>query len=167
MVTFAERLKLILDQKGLSQAEAARLIGVTQQSINYIINNNLATSKMAPKFAESLHVNPEWLIFGKGTPESTAIYEIPIIHSAHMLEKFLANELKEVNAVTTTDRYLGTHAFAYLLQPTELIICAEQGFNSSLVEYLCLDAKEIYIAKEPESKACYPIFEWRKRYEKF
>ena len=65
----ADRLRFVLYQKKLSQAEAARRSGISQQAFNYIIKNDLEKSKLSSQIAVSLEVNPEWLIYGKGNWE--------------------------------------------------------------------------------------------------
>ena len=129
-MSFSKRLKEILEQKNLTQAEVAKLCGVSQQSINYIINNKLKSSKLAPILAEALKINPEWLTYGKGRQETAPIYELPILHSVYMLKKFTGDTLPHDNLeFTTIDQFLGPTAFAYLLKPTKMIICTDKRLN--------------------------------------
>lgn len=169
MITLSERLHFILDKKGLSQSEAARLIGISQQSLSYIINNKLNASKMSPKIAEALDINPEWLIFGKGKPEMTTAYELPIIHSPYMLEKYLDGELSEDSTdYTVIDVYLGDQAFAYLIRPTEIVICGLPDFVKEQRDHLTLTNGTVDVTQtHKDAEHSFPIFEWRRRNEKF
>jgi len=169
MSTLAARLSFILEKKSLSQSEAARLIGISQQSLSYIINKNLTSSKIAPQIAEALDINPEWLICGTGKPEIASVYELPIIHSPYMLEKFLDGDLKlDSVEFTVIDKYLGNGAFAYLTEPTEMVVCSVSNFIKNPAEFLVLDNGNVSVSQKViKTMTAFPIFEWRRRYEKF
>lgn len=64
-----DRIKATLALRGLSQAELARLAGVKQQTISYIVNTEAAagSSRYTTKIAEVLGVNPGWLLTGDGS----------------------------------------------------------------------------------------------------
>ena len=166
-MSFSKRLKQIIDKKRISQAEAARLCGIAQQSMNYILKNDLKSSKLAPQIADALAVNPEWLIYGEGRPEIAIVNEIPIIHSVYMLKKYICHSLPlETLEFTVIDTFLGNKSFAYLIKPTKMAICTDNfdGFKHS--EYLSLKDNETIITTKP-IKISFPIFEWRERYEDF
>lgn len=165
MNTFAERLKQAIAKRGISQAEAARLSGIAQQSFNYIISNNLKSSKLAPQIASSLSINPEWLILGQGKFEESKIYELPIFHSPYLLKKFIKMELDENSLdyiVTNFD--LGDRAFAYLLETRKMAICSIKIINNQnqKMEYLTIDDLTISVT-ETKGDLSFPIFEWRIR----
>lgn len=165
MNTFAERLKLAITKKGISQAEAARACGIAQQSLNYIIANNLKSSKLAPQIAASLKINPEWLILGHGRFEENRIYELPIIHSVYMLKKYIKNELdKNSLEYTVINVDLGNMAFAYLLENKKMVICSNENFytQNEATEYLNITEM---VASITNTKGIFsfPIFEWRTR----
>lgn len=167
METFAERLKIAIDKRAISQTEAARRIGISQQSINYIINNNLKNSKLAPKIAGALGINPEWLIYGKGKFEETKIYEIPIIHSLYMLNKFLKGAIDEkLVDCTIIDAYLGDQMFAYLIEPQKMVICYKDNGICTPCQYLTIRNSLVLITDEKQDFS-FPIFEWRTRYVDF
>jgi len=166
MKTFAERLKIAISKRGISQAEAARMCGIAQQSLNYIITNNLNSSKLAPLIASSLGINPEWLILGVGKFEECKIYELPIIHSPYMLSKFMKRELDE-NSLTYTviNDYIGDCAFAYLIENRKMVICttnASRAYNNNKIEYLNIEGM-VATVTEKEGGFSFPIFEWRIR----
>lgn len=169
MSTFAERLKVALEKRKLSQAMAARYCGLTQQSINYIINNNLGSSKLAPRIAAALGINPDWLIYGRGRFEETKVYEIPIFTDPNVLWRFIKNTFDGEDQInyTVTEKYLGSQPFAYLTSPNKLAIC---GDSEVLVkeqhEYLTLKDSKILITTDKQ-EISFIIFEWRVRHENF
>ena len=166
-MSFSKRLKQLIEDKGLSQAEAARLCGIAQQSMNYILKNDLKSSKIAPQIADALNINPEWLIYGEGRPDVIVTNEIPIIHSPYMLKKYMADSLaQESLELTIIDKFLGNKAFAYLVKPTKMAICADSVGEIQPKEYLTLKNNEVIVATN-RTKVSFPIFEWRERYEDF
>ena len=166
-MSFSERLKKILCVKGLSQAQAAKVCGIAQQSMNYIINSDLKSSKLAPQIASALDVNPDWLIYGTGRPDILKISNIPLLHSVSMLKKFIRGNLPvDLLDFTVIDTYLGSNAFSYLFKPKEMLICSDNTHEIINSEYLTLENDEIAITKQAK-KISFPIFERRKRYEYF
>lgn len=166
-MSFSNRLKQYLEDHGISQAKAAKKCGIAQQSLNYILNNNLTSSKLAPKIAETLAINPDWLIYGHGKPEITFIQEIPIIHSPYMLKKFLSGNLPENTLEhTVSDTFLGNKAFAYLIESKKIILCYDNNQSTCSENYLTLSENEVNISSE-KKEFSFPIFEWRERYEAF
>ena len=166
-MSFSKRLKQVIENKNISQAEAARLCGIAQQSMNYILKNDLKSSKLAPQIADALNINPEWLIYGEGRPDMIVANEIPIIHSPYMLKKYIADALPQDSLeLTIVDKFLGNKAFAYLIKPTKMAICADSNDEIQPSEYLTLKDNEIIISAKP-AKISFPIFEWRERYEDF
>lgn len=165
MNTFAERLKLAITKRGISQAEAARVCGIAQQSLNYIIANNLKSSKLAPQIAASLKINPEWLILGHGRFEENKIYELPIIHSVYILKKYLKNEVdKNSLEYTAINIDLGSTAFAYLLENKKMVICTTELVytQNQGTEYLNIEEMVVNITNT-KGAFSFPIFEWRTR----
>ena len=166
-MSFSARLKQVIEKKNLSQAEAARICGIAQQSMNYILNSNLKSSKLAPQIADALNINPEWLIFGQSRPEIPTANEIPIIHSAYMLKKHITGLLaQETIDFTLIDSFLGNKAFAYLIKPTKMIICSDKSQKFERCEYLSLENDEVSVS-QTETIVSFPIFEWRERYGDF
>lgn len=163
MNTFAERLKIAIKKRGISQAEAARLCGIAQQSLNYMISNNLVSSKLAPKIASALGISPEWLILGYGKFEESKIYELPIIHSVYMLKKFLKKEIDENSiSYTVINICLGDSSFAYLLEAQKIAICATEIIDTKKIEYLNFVDSTVTVTNE-KGELSFPIFEWRYR----
>jgi len=76
MSTFAERLKLYIDLRGSSPAKLARAAGIKAPSMTAWLDNSTKPEnvKAAPllRAAAHLHVDPHWLITGRGRPEPAA-----------------------------------------------------------------------------------------------
>jgi transcriptional regulator with XRE-family HTH domain len=68
MSTFGERVRLLLLEKRISQAELARQVGTKQQTISYLVKSNGAaqTSRYCAQIANVLKVNSLWLQTGEG-----------------------------------------------------------------------------------------------------
>ena len=168
MQNFSDRLKNTLKKKGLSQRKAAKMCGVSQQSFNYTINKGKKSPQLAVNLSNILNISPEWLISGKGRPEVPSVYAIPIIHSAYMLRKYLNNALAEDEKMqfTFSDGFLGNMAFAYLIKPKEIVVCADNSAAHTAEQFLSFSAEEGAVAitaKPIKSKLSFPIIEWRKR----
>lgn len=66
-IEFAERLKVALYQSGVTQAELAGCIGVSQGVVSNIINAKAKKpTKYALQIAQALGVNYQWLRYGAG-----------------------------------------------------------------------------------------------------
>ena len=67
MSELGTRVKRMLQEKGMTQAQLARLVGTKQQTISYICNQEhpATTSRYSTKIAEILGVNPAWLATGQ------------------------------------------------------------------------------------------------------
>lgn len=166
-MSFSIRLKEILNSKNLSQRQAAKICGISQQAIHYIIKSDLSNSKLAPQIASALNINLDWLIYGMGKPDLLQISNIPILYSVYMLREFLQGDLtNELLELTIIDTYLGDNAFAYLFKSKEMLICADNTHQISNTDYLTLHKNEIIITKQ-SNKLSFPIFERRKRCEDF
>lgn len=77
MTTLAERLATLMAEKGLSQAELARIIGVKQPSIFKILSGQTLNPKNILEIATALEVNPHWLKTGEGEPDAEFIAYVP------------------------------------------------------------------------------------------
>lgn len=86
MPTFGDRIRTLLAEKGISQAELARQVGTKQQTISYIVRGDgpAQTSRYAAKIAAVLNVNPLWLQTGEGRQTD------PIVPTAHSASSSLA-----------------------------------------------------------------------------
>lgn len=75
MNEFGKRVREMLEVRGMTQSELARLVGTKQQTINYIVHSDAParSSKYATRIAEALGVNPVWLQTGKGDRNSPVV----------------------------------------------------------------------------------------------
>jgi transcriptional regulator with XRE-family HTH domain len=168
MKTFAKRLQMAIEKLGISQAEAARRCGVSQQSINYIISNDLKHSKLAVGIAASLNINPDWLIYGEGKFKETTCYEIPVLGSVYELLKYLNNDIdKDTIRTIMVDTYLGDLAFAYLVEANKMAICCKKEYDIEPMDYLCISGVSAEINQTPMSDLSFSIIEWRTRRANF
>ena len=69
MATLSERLTSLMYEKGISQAELARLIGIKQPSVFKILNGETRNPKKILEIATVLNVDPHWLKTGEGDPD--------------------------------------------------------------------------------------------------
>ncbi|WP_281537191.1 helix-turn-helix domain-containing protein [Parasutterella excrementihominis] len=72
MNSISERLKYALDLRGMSAAELARKLGVSKTSVSLWLSSttkDLAATN-ALNAAKILEVDPYWLVFGTGGPET-------------------------------------------------------------------------------------------------
>ena len=69
MTTLSERLTSLMNEKGISQAELARLIGIKQPSVFKILSGETRNPKKILEIATALNVDPHWLKTGEGDPD--------------------------------------------------------------------------------------------------
>ena len=69
MTTLSERLTSLMNEKGISQAELARLIGIKQPSVFKILSGETRNPKKILEIATALNVDPHWLKTGEGGPD--------------------------------------------------------------------------------------------------
>ncbi len=91
MTTLSERIKLALAEQHISQAELARRLGVTRQSVSLWCSSpsmELSASN-ALRLAQELEVDPYWLVFGRGnmrTPRKLELHESEMISVMNQLD---------------------------------------------------------------------------------
>ena len=69
MATLSERLTSLMYEKGISQAELARVIGIKQPSVFKILSGETRNPKKILEIATALNVDPHWLKTGEGDPD--------------------------------------------------------------------------------------------------
>jgi len=65
-MSLSERIKVRMNEVGLSQGELARRVGITQGSIYKLVSGNSKSSKKIVEIAQALGVSAEWLLTGHG-----------------------------------------------------------------------------------------------------
>lgn len=88
MATLAERLTSLMTDKGLSQAELARMTGLKQPSIFKIVSGQTLNPKNILEIATALGVNAHWLKTGEGEPDSDSVRVV------NMYEPEVANTIR-------------------------------------------------------------------------
>ena len=74
-MTFGERLKILIDEKGLQQQEFASLFNLSKQAISGYINNyRTPNDDLKKKFADFFNVSVDYLI-GRTDDPNTKIIE--------------------------------------------------------------------------------------------
>lgn len=95
MQRLGARIRQVLLERGISQAELARMIGAKQQTISYICGNDhqATTSRYTIKIAEALNVSARWLATGEGSPnETSTMFESNgSKHNFHLVPAFAAD----------------------------------------------------------------------------
>lgn len=66
MSTLADRLRQAIKQSGLSEAEVARRVGISQQAVNSLVRGRSTETAHIVKLADVLQVNVVWLDKGQG-----------------------------------------------------------------------------------------------------
>jgi SOS-response transcriptional repressor LexA len=127
--TLGSRIRQVLDERGMSQSELARLVGVKQQTVSYICADKGAeSSRYATQIAEVLGVNPRWLQFGgegKHDPivriemsgVEIALARVPVLSDDDVRLFIETGKLPESNRRTLmTDARTGPRCFAIELE---------------------------------------------------
>ncbi|WP_340619310.1 XRE family transcriptional regulator [Xenorhabdus siamensis] len=75
-MTFAERLKLAMKERGFTQASLAEAVGMSQPSIWKLTSGKASRSRHIVEIAKTLMVDPEWLTTGSGSMMTNAEEQI-------------------------------------------------------------------------------------------
>ena len=123
MTTLSERLTALMAEKGLSQAELARMIGVKQPSIFKILSGQTLNPKNILEIATALNVDPHWLKTGEGDPDpSYRIVEV----SEPQNPNTVRIDILDVEASAGNGAYLSPTEQGLLSQEFDLTVCRQQ-----------------------------------------
>lgn len=127
MSDLGSRIRQVLSEKGMSQSQLARMVGVKQQTISYIcaLDGAASSSRYSSAIASALGVNPVWLQSGQGGKFNPtvrielegvelAVRRVPLLR-IESVPAFMAAgpETKEMaQAGLMTDAPAGKHSFA-------------------------------------------------------
>lgn len=124
MAALGTRIRQVLEQKGISQAQLARLVGVKQQTISYICGTEspASTSRYATKIAQALGVNPAWLQSGEGDQHDPvvriemngiemSVRQVPLLSGSEAVAFVEGKEPKQGMSLMT-DASISAKAFA-------------------------------------------------------
>lgn len=70
MKTFSERLNAAINSAGLSQAQLADLVGISQPAVQKMTSGKTSGSRKMVELSRALNVSPEWLSSGIGPMRS-------------------------------------------------------------------------------------------------
>jgi len=130
--TLSSRLKIALKSKHLNQSELARQINVKPQTIQYLCQKNIQSSKFTYKIAESLGINYIWLATGEGQMDSTdsknedKYFKAPLLGWEKLSDYFAHNNVntEQKNYLLTT---APTTSFAVILNDNSMEPRFEKG----------------------------------------
>lgn len=125
MTTLGARVRRVLSEKNLTQAQLARLVGVKQQTISYICatDSPASTSRYATKIAQVLGVNPSWLQSGEGGQYDPSVRievegvellvrRVPLVENRDVPALLRGGEALTKRVGLMTDATAGPRAFA-------------------------------------------------------
>ena len=72
-----ERLKARMEERGVSQTELARRVGVSQQAIGKLVSGESSTSRQLHKIARELATSPAYLMGETDDPDEGALVPLP------------------------------------------------------------------------------------------
>lgn len=125
METIGHRIRLMLKERGITQAELSRRCGMKQQTLSYLCSpeSPSGSSRFSLKIAQELGVNPAWLQSGEGDPfdpnvklefaatADAAMFTVPYIRCPDV-EPFLAGQAIQPISTLKTDVGCGKLTFA-------------------------------------------------------
>ena len=91
MNTLAERLKIAREKKGMSQAQLAELIGLSQQSVAKIENGDTLQPRKIKDIAKALGVPQKWLQLGIEENGSLSDFVVEELEEAKLDPEVFAN----------------------------------------------------------------------------
>lgn len=165
--SLAERLNFIIEDRNLSHNDVARLCGIKQGSVSYIIAKGLKKSKLANEIADGLNISYEWLTKGIGSMTVQKAYPVPFFHSIYDAIKFYKNHFngEVTHYLYSNQEILATEAFAIQCNPELTCICAfSESAQSQIGLYLNLTDilnDKLSISTEPDQQTSFPIIEIR------
>lgn len=125
MTTLGSRIRDLLREHGMTQAELARAVGAKQQTISYICaaEHEATASRYTIKIAEILGVNPNWLATGEGSRNDPTVsvstngtplkyHSVPIFRGHDASLRFARGEPVEPSGYLLTDRGTPSNCFA-------------------------------------------------------
>ncbi|WP_249963467.1 XRE family transcriptional regulator [Histophilus somni] len=106
MTTLAERLKNLLDEKGITQTKFAEMIGIAQPSMQKILSGETKKPRNLLEIANVLEVDPNWLQNGVGEPDLSEEQQKKISSSINLLPKQDSVILSAYHKVSAGDGFL-------------------------------------------------------------
>ncbi|MGV3278641.1 helix-turn-helix domain-containing protein [Rickettsiales bacterium LUAb2] len=162
--TFADRLKIVMEQKNISPTDLERISGVTRQAITYIINNNLSKSKLSLPIALALNISHDWLANGVNDKSFIINYELLVFNDIYLLISYLMSDNKPniVEKSTSHNNLLKTNGFVFNPVNSKIYYYCSKNQKIKSSQYLELSPqnnKFEVINKASNTPFCFPIIE--------
>lgn len=111
MYTLADRLNSLLNQFDISQSDFAKAVGISQPSMNKILNGSTKNPKNIIEMANFLNVDPVWLKTGEGSRDiTTAVSPITSLVSnnedeehTYQIDRLDVQAAAAINGITNQD----------------------------------------------------------------
>jgi transcriptional regulator with XRE-family HTH domain len=103
MKDFSSRLKDVMDERGFSQSDLARLLEITPTGVwNWLHNGVQPRPEMAAKIAQALGVNVNWLMRGVGPRNAETPAQATPSQAKTISDRIseLAQHIADANGVT-------------------------------------------------------------------
>lgn len=160
--TFAQRLRTVMERKNLNTVEVAKLAGVSRQSVNYILNNNLKSSKLSLQFALALNVSYDWLARGIDDNSFLELNEILVFTDIFDLIQYIhTKKTDNIRKSVSYNKLLQKDAFVFLNKAnnTYYYCSTDKSIESSQYINIDLEHNTFNIVNKSTTKTCFPIVE--------
>jgi hypothetical protein len=156
--TLANRLAYIMEKNKYSHNDVARLCGIKQGSVSYILAKNLNKSKLSNDIATGLNISYEWLTEGLGSEVKTYISKVPLFDSILDCIKYVQEpnsvEVSKYESISITYAY--DKLFSYAITDKITVICSlmeDKGIGMGLyLNVMDLIYNKISLTKEADQK---------------
>lgn len=120
MDTLGKRLQKALDDAGMTQAQLAERLGISQQAVQFICSGRTKNSKHTGRIAEILGVTPEWLVFGTlhGVSESKNNYVATLTTKVYTIRQLDYDQEPTAEAICPFPHSMQTIGFIVEGAPT-------------------------------------------------
>ncbi|EOD9553065.1 helix-turn-helix domain-containing protein [Vibrio parahaemolyticus] len=102
MSSYGERMKQLMDERGISTEQLAARVGISQRAINMIISGETTRTRKSPEIAKALGTTHEYLMYGthqKETSDATWIDELKALNLGKEQIDSLLNVAKMMSKV--------------------------------------------------------------------
>ncbi|MEJ2410017.1 MAG: helix-turn-helix transcriptional regulator [Novosphingobium sp.] len=116
----ADRLRAQMALHGLSQAELARRVGISQQTIAHLVSGQAFGSKHIHQIARALGTTPAYLMRETDDPSSDAVLEEFTLEERTWIDLLRAAEPEDRKAIIRLTRTIATNAASATLHDKRL-----------------------------------------------
>lgn len=135
MKTLAERLKFTMDRAGISQAELASKVGVSQPAIWRLVAGQTHTTRKLVEIAHALGVSPEWLSTGKEALSTSPNFVVDNFYSSRDTDADNSFRIEVLDLTVSAGPGLINSEFVEILRS---------------VEYSANHARQMFNGRRPE-----------------